>query len=367
MTSLHETFLALFIVLASAFSNALLIVLVEYVEEVGATWHQVLFTNTWGNLFFTCWYWILSFSYSYYYKPDDLKMTYNSLASYLLSVFPPIDRWHVKHWLVLILRGIFALFCAIFLCIGLIFVPSGDCVLIESVVASVTSFIFGFIFFKEKINVTIIFAFILFVIGITLVTQPTFIFKSVTNATSPIGLLWVFLGSVLDGLTLVVIKWSKTVELSYTTVMVVPQLIMSILLLILYIYGWQVLNWGSSLISLDNDVDKFLQACTGFIYFLWLISVIIGVQLGNLGRVAMISNSNIIFAYLLQVTVLNEYENYICYIGIVITLVGCIIVFYEQYEEQDDVDVDNGHVINARLSQSIIAYNSDSEVDDYIQ
>ena len=369
MVSVPETVVALFVALLAALSTAVMLVLTEYSEYVGATWYQILFTEYWVNLFFTFWYWILSFSYTYYFEFDRLKVKHNNLTSHLLSVFPPINASHVNHWLVLILRSIFALLCTVFLNIGLMYVSSGDCVLIESVVASITSFIFGFIFFNEKINKMIIFAFVLFVGGIILVTQPTFIFTSTndSNAASSIGLFWVFLGSLTEGLSFVVIKCSQTVELSHTTVMIAPQAIMSFELLILYIYGWQVLNWNSSIVSVENNIDKVLQLCIGFVFFVWLISAVIGFQLGNLGRVGMISNSNIVFAYMLQAVILNEFENYICYIGIVITLIGCVIVFYEQYEEQtDELLTDNDDDDDATLSRLIIADSDDCDVEDCV-
>ena len=196
----------------------------------------------------------------------------------------------------------------------------------------------------------IILAFILFIIGIILSTQPIFIFHSSKDSTNIIGFLWITFGAFFASIAFTQIKYSKNkLNLSHTTVMIVPQVIVSSLSVVLYIYGWQVLGWNKSIISLGNSMNNFLQLCLGLTYFIWLLTGVIGFQLGNLGRVGMIQNSTILFGYILQVTILNENVNYICVIGIIITLIGCVIVFYEQYDKRNingytqNQDNINGH------------------------
>ena len=42
----------------------------------------------------------------------------------------------------------------------------------------------------------------------------------------------------------------------------------------------------------------------------------IGYRLGNIGRLGIISNCDLVFAYIVDVVWLNEEENYVCYIGV---------------------------------------------------
>ena len=57
-----------------------------------------------------------------------------------------------------------------------------------------------------------------------------------------------------------------------------------------------------------------------------------GYQIGNLGRLGLIANGDLIIAYLLQIWVLNENNNYITYIGVFIAIVAITILFYEQWQ-----------------------------------
>ena len=81
----------------------------------------------------------------------------------------------------------------------------------------------------------------------------------------------------------------------------------------------------------------------GILFFVCIITAVIGFRLGDIGRLGIIQNIEVVIIYLLDAVLLNESENYLCYIGVVITIAGCGIVFYEQRQNQnDDIRLDDG-------------------------
>ena len=75
---------------------------------------------------------------------------------YLWSVFPPVNKEYSKHWMILIIRSFSGVFCFTGLDIALMYLDSGDTILIQIVLVTLLNLLFGVIFFNEKLNKIII-------------------------------------------------------------------------------------------------------------------------------------------------------------------------------------------------------------------
>ena len=82
-------------------------------------------------------------------KSDNINV---SFWSYLWSVFPPLDKQHSTHWWVLIVRSVSGILCFAGLDIALIYLDSGDTILIQIVLVTLLNLLFGVIFFHEKLQ-----------------------------------------------------------------------------------------------------------------------------------------------------------------------------------------------------------------------
>ena len=61
------------------------------------------------------------------------------------------------------------------------------------------------------------------------------------------------------------------------------------------------------------------------------IFITAGNQIGEIGRLGIISIIDVPFTYILQALLLNETNDYLVYIGAAIVLIGIIILLLEQY------------------------------------
>ena len=401
---MSSTFLPLILIVVAALTNALMMVFTEYLEDVGGKWYQAWVAEYWICFILIVWYWILSFAFNYFYynekiidhenttnatnniynantnysyhsldnnsnsnsnsntntnsNVNDSKYTsikhianHNSFLEYLVSVFPPTDRKHGIHWTVLTIRSASAVGCFAFSNIALVYLDSGDTILIQIVLVTLLNLFFGIVFFNEKLNKIIIGAVVLCIIGLILVTRPTFIFGGSDYSTiSTIGFIMVVISALLRGLSTGLLKYTHNgIDLSHDTVIIVSQFIMTFIVSVVYIFGVYVSSkqqWYSNVfIVYDNDNDNgtindtekqqfwsFLFVSLGILFFIWILTAVIGFRLGNIGRLGIIQNIEVIFTYLLDAVLLSESQNYLCYIGVVLTLAGCAIVFYEQHQ-----------------------------------
>ena len=95
----------------------------------------------------------------------------------------------------------------------------------------------------EKANKIIILALIACLVGLLLVVQPSCIFGQA--GLNIIGVGFICGSGLARASTTAFVKYTSSIDLSHTTV-VVPQFIVSFLLLILYMYGVLVLEWHPS-------------------------------------------------------------------------------------------------------------------------
>ena len=301
----------------------------------------------------------------------DIHDNHDTFLSYLLSVFPPIDDEHIKHWCVLFVRSVCSLGSFAFLDIALDCLDSGDAMLIQTVLVTLLNFLLGYVVFSERINRIIAFALILCIVGLVLVVQPDFLFSKTGDADSGtqydqismLGFALIAGAALLRALSTTLVKYTRDIQLSHTTVVVVPQIIMSLILVVFYIYGVcsSEADWNANIFYVANGsksmerLNTFLLVLLGILFFVWILTAVIGYRLGNIGRLGIVQNSDIVIAYVIEAWFFNETQNYICYIGVTLTLIGCVVVFYEQrwsfYNEMDGMDMDIQSVISGSSTE----------------
>ena len=416
MVSVAEsTYLPLFLVVIAASANAFTMVCTEYLEIVGATWYQTWVAEYWICLLLVVFYWFVSFGYEYYFQPDGKRIAMQEVPSspvrygppatidgyascddnyyyhgvaivlpeddtifdgdddinnkncsnfldYLFTVFPPIEEDFRRQWLVLIIRSLAGIGSFAGLDIALLYLDSGDTILIQVVLVTLMNISYSVVVYGEKLNRIIIVAIVVCLVGLLLVTQPSFLFGGESYDTvSIIGFVVVFLSSIMRALVTISIKYSnENVEMPHDTMIIVPQILMGLMVTIVYFFGiilpW--LDWNanvfvivgdSSSTSDERSLHSFYMVSLGFLFFIWIMAGVIGFRLGDLGRLGIIQNSEVVITYLFDALLLNEDQNFLCYLGVCLTLIGCAMVFYEHHatatrenEQNTNITIDNG-------------------------
>ena len=184
-----------------------------------------------------------------------------------------------------------------------------------------------------------------------LVTQPTFLFSNRDynyNGISAIGFIIVFLSSITRATLNLSIKYTKNINLSLETTIIVPQIVMSTIIVIVFIFGVCIpqIDWNANIFIIENasnnnnnnntSSNSFYIVSLGILCFIWVVAGAVGFRRGKLGRLGIVQNVEAVIAYTLDGVLLHEDENYLCYIGVVLTLIGCAIVFYEQLQYQQE-------------------------------
>ena len=404
VSSVETTLLPLSLVIIGAFANALLILITDYVESVGGKWYQVLMAQYWINLLLILFYWILSFSFNYFYhvkdqissSNSDLHISqgfvyhdvvhdddtspvslagvydideeirnYNNLMQYLFSVFPTMNKNHVRHWSVLFVCSMCGVSSYAALNIALLFITSGNAMLMETLIVIIINLSIGVIFFHEDLNKITCSALLLCIIGLILVTQPQFIFDQRSgndyNTISINGFVAICISCILRGIGTLAVKFLDGIKFSRQTAIIVPQIIISIVLVLVYLIGvflpslsW---NWNTfgAIDTNNNEIEletTLLLICLGILFFVWILTAVICSSLMNSYSdqtnmsinydmetnvctkqdvIRVVHHIEIIIVYVLAAVWLNENENVICYIGACLATIGCVVVSYERY------------------------------------
>ena len=367
-----QTIIAAFIIILAACADATQTVLMEYLEAKGISWIQVYLFSEFVVGIVVILVWIISFSYNYiYYKCNntnmDIKFFVSSYAyygdvtyyNYIMSIFPdvlPLTECY-KQWIALVIRTLLGLLLNVFLVASLLYCESGTMLLIETLTMTVATIVLGWTFFDEPIGKYVYSAFGICIIGIILVIQPDFIFNSGASDSDNCswkGVVLTLCAGLTHGIMFSTVKWTNRLNVSWASTVVVIKLIGTILLVIVFAVCEEYLNL--QLISKYNLVEingiyiyTFMLISTGLLLLTYVVLSTIAYQIGHIGRLSIIGNINIIIAYLLQSWWLNQTNNYICYIGVCITIFGCIVVFLEQYK----VRMRQTHSDESNLCQTI--------------
>ena len=296
--------------------------------------------------------WILWFSFEYYYDridPDEVD-NYSNFVSYLLSIFPHLNENDQQKWFVLLFRSICGVLSLIFYNISLSYSNAGDVLLIEFVTTMIVSISLGWMFFNEKYNAIVFICIIVCIGGGILVTQPSFIFGTGNDIETMnfYGFLFTFLAGVIRGIAQALIKHSFVIKVHWLSIILIPQLIGCIILVFVFIIGYFVFDWN--LINMktyesndNNSYTLLLLLSTGLSFYLFYVFCTLSFRIGNIGRLGIIQNSNIVFGYLFS-AIIDIKINYICWTGIILVMIAFVVMFFEmkQYGDENDENDING-------------------------
>ena len=332
---MNSRLLAICCLLIAALANVILTILLELAEDLGATWVQTFFFFEWTFFVLTFGSWFIYSIYIYYFSALRLEMTPDyTFSEYLATLFPQksSSSLYKKQWSVLILRGIFGVSAGACYNISLKYCESGDVILIQTATMSILTIFFGWMYFNESINYLIIVSLILAIVGMILVTQPTFIFgaNDDSNTMNSIGLIIILIGGGFRAGLQAILKHTKNIQIKTETAILVPKMITAPFALVCYAIGMLIWDWELITSYNDNIWNNLILISVGAMWFLWAAMVTVGFRIGDIGRLGIISNSDIVIGYILQVIILNENDNYICYIGVALVCISCGIIFYEQ-------------------------------------
>eukprot|EP01084_Bolivina_argentea_P090831 163582_1 len=166
-----------------------------------------------------------------------------------------------KLWFYLIARGICGFTTAILLYDGVQLLPLGDAMSLWSTFPIWTIMI-SYVFLKEQITKIHIISLISGMGGIILITQPTFIFRTMSVHINALGVFLCLLGAVLNGFTFLCLRKMKHIKAIY------PVYSMSIGCIVgSVIYGLitGMDNWHG--ISMNNYYDIVLLVSIGIMGF----------------------------------------------------------------------------------------------------
>ena len=345
---------------------------VQYLEESGLPWIQVFVYSELSNFISAC---VFGFFYQLWHYHGASTSDPKQFLSYLFSLFPSKsmdnnNNTHYQQWKVLIGRGISLGFATEFYMISLVYLSSGDAALIRTMVPQFGLLLIAIIFFDEKLSFAVCISFIFAVIGLLLVCQPSFVFNTINTQTiSLIGLLFISVSSIAQICNKSFVKYSGNINVNWVAMMIIGFLISSIialvnLLVVFVVYYYYIENelnvskdiW-INLNTLGTDVKIALSFLT-----ITLVSVkcfmIIGFQIGDLSRVSIVSNIDVPLTYLAQDLLLNENSNYITYIGVVVTIVSVIIIFWDK--QYQNMNSNNNNIGNTIDNISSMSYMSDN-------
>lgn len=340
-----STFLHILLVGLAGIILASQILLTDYLESVGAAWYNILMIQYWIGTICSICYWILESFFDYYFderKRHETHDKYSNFCFYLLSIFPT----SLKPWLVLIFRSVFHLGYLALLDFALVHTDSGDTLLVLTVFLIFTNFLCNSCIFGESLKLLTVISVLLCIAGIIMVAQPSFLFSSYDDYSTVNGVAFgvVLCSAICRAIEIAGVKFIMGKDtgrkMRQTTVIVLPLVISSIILILVYISNgsWNV--WIISNTSSNTNLDKFLLIFLGFLFFVWtLLKNSVTLKSYGLGSVGI----DIIIPYILGAIALNDIENNICYIGVALTVVACIIVFYQEHKQVKENDEAAGY------------------------
>ena len=194
----------------------------EYLEDEGIiTWIQLFAigdttTVVYGLLF---WFIFMSLKYHKYNKYNDTYL------SFILSILPRCDHetWIStcqlnKSWTRLVARGFTLGFDGQFYMAALLYCDSGDAMMLRMTLNSFLGAVVSILFFKEAFTLWMVLAFVLGIVGLILICQPSFIFDtSTSDSISWFAILLVLLSSSSRTIDKTVVKMSHANDSKYNS------------------------------------------------------------------------------------------------------------------------------------------------------
>lgn len=363
------------LIVSAGVFQALLAVVTSYLENNGCTWLQVLFAENLCFLVFISFFWVISFAIQF--KRNDEYNSRNTFISFLFSIFPPLSFSKIQEWVSISLASIGSFVAAGLQMLSIVYISSGNAVLLQTFTSSFCNIIFGALLFGESVTIYICAAFAISVIGAILVIQPSFIFdlfgdSDVYKTLSPIGVFTIVLSGMFRSVIKVAFKRSSHLDLHWLSMVVIPK-IFAVVMAFIFSIG-ALLIYNSAIIYTFEGNDNFnfndeqiiklnLSLWTMGLFLIgWYVCTTFAYRIGNIGRLGVLTNIEIVSSFLLQWLLLGESENYLTYIGAVLIIIGCVIVFYDRMVAQNSEIHEIGDEIGDNISdiESMDEYQHDS-------
>ena len=283
-------------------------------------------------------------------------------SKYIFQIFPARSNTHV--WKLLLMRGICNAFSFQLYVIGLLFCDSGDAMLIRTSLSSFGVFIVSVLAFGEKLGIWVFIAFFFAFSGLLFVCHPPFTFtgefdfdnddiqtvnfwSSEADGVSIWGVLMVSGSATFRIGSKYIIKRSGKLKVHWLVMNIATFIITCSFAIIecigvLIYYGaasedskWLERNfWSDAFGNYKNSLDRFgIMMCVilyGVVFVGKVSFTVVGHQIGDIGRLGVISNSDIVFTYVIGAIILNETGTSTAYFGASLVMIGVVILCLEQ-------------------------------------
>ena len=242
MIDSRKELLACLLALGAAFTCALSGVDLKYLENQGFSWLSTNAIVQCGALFFCClicFAWQMYTFYNNINSDGDDSIVSQSLGEHLFSVFP--SKSDSKSWRLLTMNGLAFSLQFEFYLLALSYIEVADVILIRTLMSTIGLCIISIIFWKEKVSIYMIIAFVIALAGVFMVCQPSFIFGDKSQEISWIGIIFVFIAAFWHVMDKVTVKLSKSksqdnkIDIHWIAVTIVPLIVTSIVALIQFI------------------------------------------------------------------------------------------------------------------------------------
>ena len=367
---------AIILTLLSALFSSMWTVNMTYLERRGLKWVQVYAFGEFSNLFYSLLLWFVYSKIQYEKAVASAEMDsieHNTpFKEYLFSIFP--SKSDTRAWKLLFARGVCNAFSFQCYVIGLLYCDAGDSMLIRTTLTSFGVFIISVLKFGEKFTAMVFVSFIFAVGGLILICRPTFIFGSTdvdgdhkidpanpgANQLPPTGLLLILASALFRILSKAIIKKSGKLNVHWIvmniitfcvtcTVAIVEYIVLSI-----YYHGFDKHIWYNWLSESESGIVTLCIIIYGMIFVSKVSFTVVGHQIGDIGRLGIIANSDIVFTYGLGYFLLNEKETRLVIAGAVFVIIGIGILFLENAKKKRDK-------AKKKKQQMLLGINHDAE------
>ena len=335
--------------LIAALCKSIEAIFLEYLELKGAVWYQIyLFSSVFGYICLIM-YWLTSYTIQFSRNKNKVENnnTYNiTYSAFLFALFPSLSISNLQVWKWLAMRGIIGGLSWIFYVIALIFLKPGDFILLQTATITIGGIILGMMIFGEKFTIAMFFSLLLLIAGVILVCQPSFIFITDDSGNiSGIGLFFAFLAGFSRVITGIAVKKLKQFDLNWLSIAIIGQtfsaslgIAITFVQIILYASDvtrenqfWWKYGSGEGYTQSETSIYTFILIINGVVTFVWIISYTLAYLFGDIGWLSIITNSDVVMTYLMQILFLNEDDDWFAYVGVVCVIVACCILLGEQY------------------------------------
>ena len=271
-----------------------------------------------------------------------------------LSLFGPNDITVKK---ILRLRGFIGAIGMIFLHFAITMIAPSDNVAVTHSSVIITA-ILARIFLKERFTIAHIFSLILTVIGILLISQPSFLFKTKSiqtnlmvkndtqNSTSLIyslndqnyslyiGIFLTLCGALTTAIVQITIKHLCNKKVHYSVIIIYSSYlgipISSAISITLYVTGVSYKNSASLESIMVQIFYSFLSAVVGLSA---QICLSLSLKYEEASRISIIKTTDLIFTFIFQSYLVNIVKDYLSSVGAYLILLGAFLIFVSKFIE----------------------------------